>query len=120
MIKGLSDNFGDFNDAVKDYLHVITEIEKLSVLEKLSRLGAYLFQLVIIAFFSFLITIFLLSSIVVWFGKTTGSYLGGVFIAGGMLFLIAVLAILFRRKIVRASIINNLSEILFSDDEKMK
>jgi hypothetical protein len=110
--------FSAFSGAVKDYIKALTEIEKVHLLEKLSLFGAYLFRLGVIAFFSLLITAFLLSAVVVWYGRMGNSYLVGVFIAAGVLVLVAVAGIVFRKQIVTNSVMKQLSRILFNDGEK--
>jgi hypothetical protein len=110
--------FSEFSVAVKDYIKALTEIEKVNLLEKLSLFAGYLFRLGVIAFFSLLITALLLSALVVWYGKMGNSYLGGVFIAAGVLVLVAGVCIIFRKQIVTNSVMKQLSRILFNDGEK--
>ncbi len=110
--------FSALSAAVKDYIKALTELEKVNLLEKLSLFGAYLFRLGVIAFFLLLITAFLLSALVVWYGRMGNSYLVGVFIAAGVLVLVAVAGIIFRKQIVTNSVMKQLSKILFNDGEK--
>jgi uncharacterized membrane protein YqjE len=109
--------FSQLSVAVKDYIKTLTEIEKVNLLEKMSLLGGYLFRLGVIAFFSLLLTAFLLSALVVWYGRLGNSYLGGVLIAAGLLVLVAAACIIFRKQIVTNSVMKHLSRILFNDRE---
>jgi hypothetical protein len=118
MSDELKKEFKALSVAVKDYIEALTQIEKVNLLEKLSLFGAYIFRLGVIAFFSLLIMAFFLSALVVWYGRMGNSYLGGVFIAAGVLVLVALAGISFRKQIVTTSVMKHLSKILFNDDEK--
>lgn len=118
MSNELKKEFSELSKALKDYINTLTEIEKVNLLEKLSHLGGYLFRLGVIAFFSLLITAFLLSALVVWYARLGNSYLSGVFIAAGVLVLVAVAGIIFRKQIVTNPVMKHLSWILFNDREK--
>lgn len=118
MSHRLKEEFKILNDSVIDYAKSLTELEKARFLEKISLIGAYIFRLFVTGFFLLLVMAFLLSAVAVWSGRLINSYLGGVFIAGGVLILLTAAGIIFRKQIVTGSVIRNLSKILFNDEEK--
>ncbi len=118
MDKELIKDLEEFGEPLKEYVQVQLEMEKLSLLEKLSRFGAYLFKVLIVVYFSILIIGFLLGALAVWFGKTFGNYFTGVLIAGAGLLVVTILLIVLRKKIAVNSALANLSEILMNDEEK--
>jgi hypothetical protein len=111
-------DFKEFNNALKEYLQIQMDLEMLSLLEKLSRFGAYLYKILVVVYFSLLIVSIVLGALAVWFGKTFDNYFAGVLIAGAGLFVVAVLLILMRKKIAVNSVLSNLSKILLNDQEK--
>lgn len=118
MRKELRKDIIEFSDSFKEYLRLQLDIEKLSLLEKLSQFGAYLFKIFVVVYFFVLIAGFFLGALAVWYGSTFGNYLGGVLISGVFLFVTAVLLILLRKKIAVTSVLQNLSRILINDEEK--
>ncbi len=120
MQKELLKDFELFNDSLKDYLQLQMDLEKLSLVEKLSRFGAYMFKILVVVYFSILIIGFLLGALAVWYGRTFDNYLVGVLIAGAGLMIILVLLIVMRKKIAVASALSNLSKILLNDEINKK
>ncbi|MFW6257817.1 MAG: hypothetical protein ACOC11_03435 [Prolixibacteraceae bacterium] len=118
MDKKILKELEDLNVPFKDYLNVQLEMEKLALLEKLSRFGAYLFKVFVVMYFYILIIGFFLGALAVWFGRATGNYFAGVLIAGAGLLVVTVLLIVMRKKIALNSALANLSDILLNDDEK--
>ena len=118
MHKELEKDFNEFSDSFKEYLQLQLDIEKLDLIKKLSQAGAYLFKIIVIIYFSIIITGFLLGALAVWYGKTYDNYFVGVLLAGAALIVVAVLLILLRKKIAVSSVLVNLSRILFNDKEK--
>lgn len=116
--KGIKNDFDEFSNSLKEYLSLQLDIEKLVLIERLSRFGAYLFKIFVICYFSVLIAGFFLGAIAVWYGRTYDNYFGGILISGACLFVAAVILILLRKKIAVTSIVLNLSRILMNDDEK--
>lgn len=119
MHKELNKDLKEFNEAFKEYLRLQLDYEKLTLLERLSQFGAYIFKIFVILYFSILIAGFFLGALTVWYGKTMGNYFHGVLIAGAALIVVAVLLILLRKKIAVRSILLNLSRILLNDERKI-
>lgn len=120
MQKNIEKEFNDFKEVLKEYLEIQLDLEKLSLLEKLSRFGAYLFKIVIVVYFSIIIVGAFLGALAVWFGNIFNNYFVGVLIAGAGLFILAVILILMRKKIAVNSIVSNFSRIMLNDEEKIK
>lgn len=118
MEKELVNDLEELSEPLKEYLQLQLDMEKLSLLEKLSRFGAYLFKVLVVVYFSILIIGFLLGALAVWYGKTFDNYFAGVLIAGAGLLVVAILLILMRKKIALNSALANLSDILMNDQEK--
>ncbi len=118
MDKELINDLEEIGEPLKEYLQLQLEMEKLSLLEKLSRFGAYLFKILIVVYLSILIVGFLLGALAVWYGKTFDNYFIGVLIAGAGLLIVTILLIVLRKKIAVNSALANLSEILMNDEEK--
>ncbi len=118
MQKNTERDLKEFNDALKEYMQIQLDLEKVSLLEKLSQIGPYLFKIVVVVYFSILIVGFFIGALAVWFGSAFNNYFFGVLIAGAGLVIIAVFLIVMRKKIAVASILSNLSRILLSDGEK--
>lgn len=116
--KEIKRDFEAFSDSMKEYLRLQLDMEKITLLEKLSQFGAYLFKIFVIVYFAVLIAGFLLGAVAVWYGRTFDNYFAGVLIAGACLLVAAVLLIVLRKKIAVASILQNLSQILLNDNEK--
>lgn len=118
MDKKFLTDLQEFSVPLKEYLQLQLELEKLSLLNKLSRFGAYLFKILVVVYFSILIIGFLLGALAVWYGKTFDNYFAGVLIAGAGLLVVALLLIILRKKIAVNPALANLSEILINDEEK--
>jgi uncharacterized membrane protein YqjE len=118
MSKELTKNIGELNGSVKSYVQAKIDLVKLTLLEKATRFTAYLFNFVIIVLFAVLIIGFAAAAFAVWYGQTYNNYFEGVLIAGGCLIVVALIFILFRKRIVTNPIISNFSDILFEDQEK--
>lgn len=117
MQKEFKKDFEDFKSSFEEYLQLQLDLEKLLLLKKLSRLGFYMFKILIVVFFSVLIAGFLLGALAVWFGNTFDDYFGGVLIAGAGLFVVTVLLILMRKKLAVSKAVANLSRILLNDEK---
>lgn len=118
MDKKILKEFEELNVPLKEYLNVQLELEKLALLKKLSRFGAYFFKVIVIVYFYILIIGFFLGALAVWFGRTFDNYFAGVLIAGAGLLAVTVLLIVMRKRIALNSALANLSDILLNDEKK--
>lgn len=115
MRKDFEKDVDDLKDTLQEYLRLQLDLEKLSLLEKLSQFGAYFFKIIVISYFSVIIVGFLLGGLAVWFGKTFDNYFAGVLIAALALLIVAVILIMLRKKIAVSSILHNFSQIFLNE-----
>ncbi len=118
MGKKLTKNIAELNDSVKQYVQVKFDIFKLLLLKKSSNLVSYLLGYLVIILFSVIIIMFLGAAFAIWYGQKFNNYFEGVLIATGFLVLIAVLFIVFRKKVLTNALLNNFSEVLFEEDDE--
>jgi uncharacterized membrane protein YedE/YeeE len=118
MDKEFKKDLDALKDSLKQYLQLQLDMQKLSLIEKLSGFGAYVLKITVVIYFSLLIAGFFLGALAVWFGRTFNNFFAGVLIAGAALLVVAVLLILLRKKIAVNTALSNLSKILLNDEEK--
>ncbi len=118
MKANLSDNFGELNKSVQDYLKIRTELVKLSVLEKMTKISVYLISTLSGIIFAALFFLFFSAAFVVWYGTQFNDFLTGLLIIIGILFLLLIVFLIFRKSMITSTIIENLSSILFEDEDK--
>jgi hypothetical protein len=118
MSNKLKNNIAELNDSVKQYVQVKFDLFKLLLLKKTTTFVNYLLSYLVIILFSVIIITFLCAAFAVWYGQKFNNYVEGVLIATGILAILALLFIVFRKKIFTDTLLNNFSEILFDDDEQ--
>ncbi len=116
MSNKLTNNIAELNDSVKQYVQVKFDLFKLLLLKKTSTFISYLLSYLVIILFSIIIIMFLGAAFAIWYGQKFNNYLEGVLIATGMLVFLAILFIIFRKRILTNALLNNFSEVLFDDD----
>lgn len=120
MGKKLTKNVAELNDTVKQYMQIKFDLFKLLLLKKTSTFFSHLFSYLVAILFSVIIIMFLGAAFAIWYGQQYNDYLGGVLIAAGLLVLLAVLFLIFRKQIFTNTLLRNFSEVLFDDDETEK
>ncbi|QGY42299.1 hypothetical protein GM418_01085 [Maribellus comscasis] len=120
MSNKLTNNIAELNDSVKQYVQVKFDLFKLLLLKKTSTFVSYLLSYLVIILFSVIIIMFLGAAFAIWYGQKFNNYVEGVLIATGFLVLIAVLFIIFRKKILTNALLSNFSEVLFDDENQEK
>lgn len=118
MSKNLSDNFSELSETTKKYIQARIELVKLSFLEKATHITAYLIDSLVLILLVVLIVLFALAAFVVWYGQTYHDYLTGLLLAIGMLVVLTVLFILFKKRIVTSAVLKGYSSILFDEEKK--
>lgn len=118
MSNELTKNISELSGSAKNYVQTKVDLLKLSLMEKTSRFATYLFSLMVVVLFATLIITFIAAAFAVWYGQTYNNYVDGVLIATGCLFVIGVVIILLRKMLITSSVIRNLSEIMFEEEEK--
>ena len=117
MSNKLTNNIAELNDSVKQYVQVKFDLFKLLLLKKTSNFVGYLLGYLVIILFSVIIITFLGAAFAIWYGQQFNNYFEGVLISTAFLFILAVLFILFRKRIFTNTLLSNFSEVLFEEDE---
>ena len=117
MSKDLSDNMLELNEAVKGYIQTRLDLVKVTVLEKLVKFSLYLITFLIVVLFIFLIIACITTSFVIWYEQTYHNMLIGLLIALGFLISTCLFFIVFGKKLIIKNVLQNISEILFEEDE---
>lgn len=118
MKTNLSNSFNELNESVQDYLKTRTELIKLTVLEKMTKISVYLLNLLSGIIFAALFFFFFSAAFIVWYGLRFNDFLTGLFIVIGFLLFLLILYFVLKRTFITSSIIENLSSILFEDEDK--
>jgi hypothetical protein len=113
----ITENFSELSSSVRKYIQAHIDLLKVRLLEKLVKIGTYFFSLVTLILILAFILISLTFAFSFWYGQVYGNLVGGFLISAGFYLLMAILVIIFRKKLFTNNIIRNLSQILFSDDE---
>lgn len=118
MSKDLSDNMLELNEAVKNYVQTRLDLVKITILEKIAKFSLYLISSLIVILFMFLILACIGTAFIIWYQQTYGNIFVGLVIALGFLILTCLLFIRFGKKIIMKNVLQNVSEILFDEDEE--
>jgi hypothetical protein len=113
----LSNNLASVIDVLKDYMQAKLDLFKLDLLQRSSRAGVYLFTFFAVLFSLFAVAIFLMFSFSFWYGEKTGNFSLGFLISAAVFLVVLIILFLLRKAIFGRSIIKNMSDILFSDDD---
>lgn len=114
----LQENFSELQEAISSYVNARINYWKITLIEKMARAGTYLFTtFLVLASASF---IFLLLSLAFsfWFAEHHGSLVNGLLISAGAYAIIIFISFLLRRKIFANSIVKNMADIIYEDEEK--
>lgn len=120
MSKDLSDNMLELNEAVKGYIQTRLDLVKVTILEKLARFSMYLITFLIVVLFIFLILACVTTSFIIWYEQNYHNMLNGLLIALGFLIGTCLLFIVFGKKLIIKNVLQNISEILFNEEETTK
>lgn len=120
MSKDLSDNMLELNAAVKNYLQTRLDLIKITMLEKIAKFSLYIISFLVIILFIFLILACISTAFVIWYDQTYDNMLIGLLIALGFLVFTCFLFILFGKKIIMKNVLQNVSEILFEENQNEK
>lgn len=117
MSKNLTRDISNLNSSAKKYFQTKVDLIKISLLEKSTKLTSFLVNLWILATLLIWTIAFFAAAFAVWYGKTFNNYSEGLVISGGFILLIMLLFILFRKRIITTSVLQNYSEIMFEDEK---
>ncbi|MGQ8335995.1 hypothetical protein ACUNWD_05540 [Sunxiuqinia sp. A32] len=120
MSKNLSDNINDLGKVSKKYIQARIDLIKLILLEKATEITSYLINSLVLILLGALVLMFSLGAFVAWYGQVYHDYLTGILLAVGILIVVIILFVVYRKKIVTTSVLENYSSILFEGEEKNK
>jgi ABC-type sugar transport system permease subunit len=107
------DFFSDSKAAVENYVQYKLHLVKLQAVEKISKLSAAMFAGIVIVVLSFFIVLFLSIMAAWYFGHLLGSPFKGFGIISAFYFLVLVLILIFRKKVLERTITNSVINIIF-------
>lgn len=118
--KTLSDNFAELNEIIKDYLNARYDYFRILVLEKITKVGTYFITtLSLITIFLFVL-LFLTFAFSFWYSQHVGEISEAFLISAGFYLFLGILVYLLRKPLFSGSIVRNISEILFPENEESK
>ncbi len=120
MSSDLSKDISNINDSAKEYFKTKVDLVKLSFLEKSTKLTSLLINLWILISLLIWILIFVFAAFAVWYGDKYHNYTEGILISGGILLLIAIIFMVFRKYLVTDSVLRQYSKIMFDNTENEK
>src|SRR5690349_5940585 len=107
------DFFAESKAAVENYVHYKLHLIKLQAVEKISKLSAAMFAGIVIVVLSFFIILFLSIMAAWYFGDLLGSPSKGFGIISAFYFVVLVLIIIFRKRVLERTITNTVINIIF-------
>ena len=118
MSNNLSNSFSDLSDTAKKYIHARIDLVKLTVLGKITRSTSFIVSSLVIILLGMLVLLFSLAAFVVWYGQVYHDYLTGLLLAIGILVVVAILFMVFRKQLITSTVLRMYSSILFEDDDE--
>ncbi|MFO7852470.1 MAG: hypothetical protein ACQERS_04300 [Bacteroidota bacterium] len=116
--KSLQDNFSELQEAVQGYVEARINYWKITIIEKMARVGTYIFSSMLMLFSALFIFLLLALAFSFWFAANHGTITEGLLISAGVFALISIIAYLFRRKIFANSIVKNIAAVIYDDEDK--
>lgn len=117
MSDRITENITGLNDSVKDYISARLDLFKLLLLKKSTQSMSFLFSMLILILLATVILFFAGAAFALWYGETFNNYLDGALMVIGFFIVVAVLLIVFRKKILTSVFLKNISEILYEENE---
>jgi ABC-type phosphate/phosphonate transport system permease subunit len=114
----LQENFSELQEAISSYVDARFNYWKITLIEKVARAGTYLFTTILVLAAATFVYLLLSLAFSFWFAENHGSLVNGILISAGVYALIVSVVVLFRRKIFANSIVKNIAEIIYEDEEK--
>jgi len=107
------DYFAESKAAVENYVHYKLHLIKLQAVEKISKLSAAMFAGIVIVVLSFFIILFLSIMAAWYFGDLLGSPFKGFGIISAFYFVVLVLILILRKRVLERTITNTVINIIF-------
>lgn len=116
--KTLQENLSELNDVVQSYLSARLNLVKVILLEKIAKIGVYLFTSAFLMVAGLGILLLLSFAFSFWYGERYGSVAMGFLIATLFYTSITFAIYGFRRQLFANNIIRNISKIFFEDENE--
>ena len=120
MSRKLTKDITGLNNSAKEYFQTKVDLIKVSLLEKSTKLTSLILNIWILVTLIIWILAFAAAAFAAWYGEVYGNLAEGLLIAGGVLLLITLLFVLFRKNIFTTSILRQYSKIIFDDENDEK
>ncbi len=120
MSNDLTKNISKLNDSAKNYFQVKVDLIKISLLEKSTKITAMFINILIMILSIFWMLGFAVAAFAAWYGKTYNNYPKGILIAAGIMLILVLLFIVFRKNIITTSVLRYYSRIIFDDENENK
>jgi len=120
MSNDLTKNISKLNDSAKNYFQAKVDLIKISLLEKSTKITAMLINILIFILLIFWMLGFAVAAFAAWYGNTYNDYPKGILIAAGIMLILVLLFIVFRKSIITTSVLRYYSRIIFEDENEKK
>ncbi len=114
----LQENLSELQEAINSYVNARLNYWKITLIEKVARAGTYLFTAILLLAAATFIFLLLSLAFSFWFAEHHGSLVNGILISAGAYALIVFILFLLRRKLFANSIVKNIADIIYEDEEK--
>lgn len=118
MSNDLTKNISKLNDSAKNYFQAKVDLIKISLLEKFTKITATLINILILVLLIVWMLGFVVAAFAAWYGETYNNYPKGILIAAGIMMLLVLLFIVFRKSIITTSVLRYFSSVIFDENEK--
>ena len=105
-------------DSTKDYVNLRQELFKLTTLKNITRLSTALLTVFTFVLAGTILLIVASATFIVWYGRQSQDYLGGLLIVMGVVLVFSVVLLIFHKKIFNSLFIKLFSGIIFDDDDE--
>ncbi len=112
-------NLDETFDNIKSYVHLRTELFKITIFERVARVLTKLFTLIILIFILFFVMLFLSLGFVHWYEENGGLVTHGYLIVAVFYLIVGFIFFLVRKKIFFNPIIRGFSDTAPEDDEEL-
>jgi len=107
-----SGEIGKLIQEVKEYLDLKYDIARLDITEKIVVLFSVFYSFMILAILIPGIFMFLSFALAYYLGLVFGGYHWGFFIVGGIYFLLSIIFLIFRKKLITRPLVKFLSKLI--------
>lgn len=116
--KTLQENLSELNEVVQSYLNARVNLVKVVLLEKIAKIGIYLFTSAFLMVAGLGILLLFSFAFSFWYGERYGSVAMGFLIATLFYTVMTFIIYAFRRQLFANNIIRNISKVFFEDETR--